>query len=143
MDYKNAEKRLKSYLTGKLNAKIERRKLLLRYPPKDSIKKEGVHEVDIKTGGTIRKDKLEMQVIKVSDDSEYNRLKSDYDTIEKFLNHIFRYSRQTHEILYLFYRSGKTWTFISEKVNLSESSCRKKRNEAVQELVDWLEVAEK
>lgn len=155
--YKKTEKKLRDYLTGNLDARIQFRKDILKYPPKPSIKqptskeekkakkkKEALHEVVIKTNNPPRKDKLESEVIRYLDDSKYNRLQIERNAIREFLTRLMGYDYTTYKILVLFYRDKNTWAEVSEKVCSSETTCKRRRKEAVSDLesilvVDWSE----
>lgn len=133
--YKEAESLLVDYVTGKLDAQMERRKLVLKYPPKPK------EELGVKVQTTKRSDQLENEVINYLEDSTYNRLKSDRDMVKQFLTYIVGYDNDTYQILNLFYRDGKSWVHIAEKVNIAQSSCRDRRTKAIKELVSWLNVS--
>lgn len=133
--YKKAESLLVDYVTGKLDAQMERRKLVLKYPPKPK------EELGVKVQTTKRSDQLENEVINYLEDSTYNRLKSDRDMVKQFLTYIVGYDNDTYQILNLFYRDGKSWVHIAEKVNIAQSSCRDRRTKAIKELVSWLNVS--
>lgn len=131
-DYKKAEEKLKDYLTGKLNAQIERRKEALKYPPKPE------EDLGVKVQTTRRNDQLEKEVIHYLEDRTYNMLKSDWDTIKRFLTYLVSYDHDTYRILTMFYRDKKMWVNIADKLDMSPSTCKYKRQQAIQELVDWL-----
>ena len=135
-DYKKAESLLKDYVTGKLDAKMERRKLVLKYPPRPK------EELGVKVQTTRRNDQLENEVINYLEDSTYNQLKNDRDTVKQFLTYIVGYDSDTYKILNLFYREGKSWVAIAEKVNIAQSSCRDRRTKAIKELITWLDISE-
>jgi len=136
LDYKEAESKLKDYVTGKIGAQMERRKLELKYPPKPK------DDIDIKVQTSPRGDQLEREVIKYAEDSTYNRLKSDRDTIKEFLTHLMSYDNLTYKILTLFYRDNNSWVQVALKTNLAQSSCRERRTKAIKELMTWLNVPE-
>ena len=144
-EYKKTEGKLRDYLTGNLSAQIQHRKDILEYPPKPSIKqptakekkekkKKDIYEIDIKTSGTLRPDGLERKVLKYADDPRYNILKKQRDAIHGFLTRLMSYDYTTYRILVLFYRDKLTWVEVGEKVHISESTCKRRRKEAVQDL---------
>lgn len=138
-EYKEAERLLKDYLTGKLEIQLENRKLELKYPPKKSSVKRLDNELpEPKTDTQPRRDGLEQEVMKYADDGTYVFMKHYISVIKTYLNHIQRYDHETHQILYLFYARNETWVKIADTVCLSEQYCREKRKKAVKELSEWL-----
>lgn len=144
-NYKKTEEKLRDYLTGNLSAQIQHRKDILEFPPKPSIKqptakekkekkKKDIYEVDIKTSSTLRPDGLERQVLKYIDDPRYNSLKKQRDAIHDYLTRLMSYDYDTYKILLLFYRDKWTWLEVSEEVHVSESTCKRRRKESVNEL---------
>jgi hypothetical protein len=139
-DYKKTEEKLRDYLTGNLSAQIQHRKDILEYPPKPSIKqpkdkkKKEIYEVDIKTKSTLRPDGLERKVLKYADDPKYNLLKKQRDAIHGFLTRLMSYDYDTYRTLVLFYRDKRTWLEVSEELHVSESTCKRRRKGAVNDL---------
>lgn len=121
-------------MTGNLEAQIQHRKNILRFPPKPSIKKKGIYEIHPKTDGTPRHDGLEREVIKYVDDHKYNLLKSQRDAIKGYLTRLLGYDYTTYRILQLFYRDRLTWIEIADELSISDSTGKRRRKEAVNEL---------
>lgn len=134
MDYKDAEEKLKDYVTGKLDAQMERRKEVLKYPPKPE------EDLGVKVQTTRRNDQLEQEVIHYLEDRTYNMLKSDRDTVKRFLTYLVSHDHDTYQILTMFYRDKKMWVNIAGKLDMSPSTCKYKRQQAIQELMDWLKI---
>lgn len=138
-EYKEAETFLKDYLSGKLRADIERRKLEIMYPPKPSskadLRKLGA---EAKVQITPRSDRMEREVISYLDDEIYNRLQSKLKIIEQYLEYLKETEKTTHRIIMLFDYHKLQWLNVSNAVNLSESACQRRRKKAIKELRDWL-----
>lgn len=137
--YEQAEEYLKDYLSGSLQAQLERRKLELIYPPKDSATKDlRKEEPDPRADGARRPDKLENKVISYADDGTYIYLKSKIHTIDKYLEFLKKTNKTTYRILLLFYYHNLPWVNVADAVDFSESGCRKRRVKAVEGLRERL-----
>lgn len=133
-DYKKAEEKLRDYVTGKLDAQMERRKEVLKYPPQPE------EDLGVKVQTTRRNDQLESEVINYLEDRTYNMLKIDRDTIKRFLTYLVSHDHVTYQILTSFYRDRKSWVSIAHNLSMAESTCKYKRRQAISELTDWLNV---
>jgi len=133
LEYKEAETLLKDYVTGKIHGQMERRKEVLKNPPTPK------EDIDIKVQTSPRYDQLEREVIKYTEDSIYNRLKSDRDTVKRFLTYVVSHDNLTYQILMSYYRDNNSWVKTAQKVNLSETQCKKRRRKKIFELCEWLE----
>lgn len=133
--YEQAEEYLKDYLSGNLQAQLERRRLELIYPPKNSSAKDlRQKEPDPRADSMRRPDKLENEVISYVDDSTYVYLKSKIRVLDEYMELLRKTNKVTYRILTLFYYHDLPWINVADAVCLSESGCRKRRVKAVKEL---------
>ena len=137
--YKKTETYLKDYLTGKLDAQVETRKLELKYPDKFSSKVDLRDKTpDPKVFSNDFHSTTEQAVLAYVDDGSYVFLKHYQITIKKYWDYMRRIDELTCDIINLFYYEEKSWVYISQTLNLSERACRKRRTKFIIELSEWL-----
>lgn len=137
--YKKAESYLTDYLTGRLYADVETRRLELKYPNRKSSKSDLREELDdpkVMTGDF--NSTVENEVLKYADDGSYVFLKHYLLVIDKFWQYMSKVDKLTCDIVRLFYYDRKSWVYISQRVNLSERACRTRRTKLIKELAEWL-----
>lgn len=131
--HKKAEIYLKDYLTGKLQTQAENRKLEILHPPRRKQKDLGV-----KVQTSSNNDQLEREVLSYVDDGAYVFLKNKISNVNKCLEFIRKTDELTYRILILYYEKMKTWVYVSNVVNMSQSACIRRRDKALKELDEWL-----
>lgn len=134
--YKEAETYLKDYLSGKLAEDAQRRKEELLYPPKRPLLRG--QEQTTKVQSSPSHDQLEQEVLSYVEDGTYVFIKGQIRRIEKFLEHVKLVDEQDYELLIYYYKYEKSWINIAQKVNVSEPTCRRKRNKWIRELSRWI-----
>lgn len=127
--YENAEIKLKEYFNGKLDTRIENRKLKLKYP---MSKRD---DQDIKITKTTNPHSAEDKTVRQIEDMELDILKYQFRATQRFVSSC---DLMTQRILELRYRDNQMWKEIANRLSLEESWCRRKRTEAVEEFKDWL-----
>ena len=132
MSPKEAEIKLKDYLTGKLEVRKQRRKSELLYPYRPKEKDLGV-----KVQTSRRTDQLEQEVLSYAEDSLYNQISTDIQTLDRYIAYLKRADHYTYQILTLFYTEGEPWVGVADKLPFSESTCRNRRDRVLEELVEW------
>lgn len=137
--YNEAETYLKDYLTGKLDAQVETRKLELKYPDKYSSRTDLRKETpNPKVFSNDFHSTVEQDVLTYVDDGSYVFLKHYQIVIKRYWEYMCRIDELTCDIIRLFYYEEKSWVYISQTVNLSERACRKRRTKFIRELTEWL-----
>ena len=129
---KEAEEKLKDYLTGKLEVRKKRRKNEVLYP--ETPVRE---DLGVKVQTSKRTDQLEQEVLSYLEDSIYNQIEMDIQTLDRFIAYLKRADHYTYQILTLFYAEGETWVGVADKLPFSESTCRNRRDRVLEELVEW------
>ena len=94
-------------------------------------------DLGVKVQTSKRTDQLEQEVLSYLEDSIYNQIEMDIQTLDRFIAYLKRADHYTYQILKLFYAEGETWVGVADKLPFSESTCRNRRDKVLEELVEW------
>lgn len=137
--YKKAEDLLIAYLSGRLHAELDERRLELRFPSRRSSKSDLRDKpIDPKVFTGDFNSTTENEVLKVVDDDTYTFLSARIRRIEKCLSHIRLQDKIDYQILIMFYKQNKPWVCIEHEVHLSERQCMRRRDKSLKELNKWI-----